>query len=174
MISQKFRELSEIEKKAILYGVIAKRTEGKLPKETITQIVNKLNIGIQYKIKIVFDAKEFAKLITLKKDIFEHSWAGSYGTKQMGHCLFGEVEFGINSSYEYSLNGNKTYSEEKKEEPNFDITQVHCVIIEEENWDQFNNNNEYNIFYTLVIYIPDSEPKLDKKNMELIKVFNIA
>lgn len=176
MKNKKFRKLAEIEKKAILCGVIAKRTEGKVSKEDITNIVNSLDINYQYTIKVVTDAKEFALVTTLRQHGFSHSWAGSKGTKQEGVCLLGNIEFGFDRYWEYSDNGRMTEPDIKKIKPNFDIDKIAVVLITENDWDNYNNpHNEHdNWTYTLCFYVPESEPyKIDNNIKALIEAFNI-
>ena len=159
MKNKKFRKLTEIEKKAILCGVIAKKTDGKVSKEDITNIVNSLDINCQYTIKVVTDAKEFAKVTTLYQHGFSHSWAGSEGTKQEGVSILGNVEFGLDRYWEYSDNGRMTEPDNDRTEPNFDINEIAVVLITENDWDNYNNScNEHDDWtYTLCFYIPEIE-----------------
>lgn len=176
MKNKEFRKLSEIEKKAILCAVIAKKTKGKVSKENITNIVNSLNINRQYTIKVFSDAKEFAKEITLYQHGFSHSWAGSEGIKQEGVCLFGNVEFGINRYWEYSNNGRMTQPDIQNLDPNFEINKTAVVLITENDWDNYDNScNEHDDWaYTLCFYIPENEPyKINDNIKALIEAFNI-
>lgn len=175
MKNKEFRKLTEIEKKAILCGVIVKKTEGKVSKEDITNIVNSLDINCQYTIKVVTDAKEFAKEITLCQHGFSHSWAGSRGINQEGVCILGDVEFGIDRYWEYSNNGRMT-EDIKKREPNFDVNKIAVVLITENDWDNYNNpcNKHDDWTHTLCFYIPENEPyKIDDNIKALIDAFNI-
>ena len=176
MKNKEFRKLSEIEKKAILCAVIAKKTEGKVSKEDITNIVNSLDINCQYTIKVVTDAKEFAKEITLYQHGFSHSWAGSEYTKQEGVCILGNVEFGVNLYWEYSDNGRMTQPDIQNIDPNFEINKTAVVLITENYWDNYNNScNEHDDWtYTLCFYIPENEPyKINDNIKALIEAFNI-
>ena len=176
MKTKEFRKLSEIEKRAILCGVIAKRTEGKMAVQEISDVVNLLDVNLQYTIKVISNAKEFAKVITLKSSGLEHSWAGSYGIKQEGNVLFGNVEFGLDYFWEYSNNGNMSEPDERKSIPDFNIDICHVVLIEENDWDHYNNScNEHDKYsYTLYFYIPETEPyKINPKIQAIIEAFNI-
>lgn len=172
-----FNQMSELEKKARLCGVIANKASGKLSKEEIVSIVNGLDLSVQYKISLVTDAKEFADKITLVDQGHSHSWAGSYGTVQGGECLLGEIQFGVSKSWSYSDNGRDSGSSDHKEEPVFDMLKNAVVMIRENDYDHYNNPSpEYdNMNYYLYIYIPNENEayKLDEKTMALIQAFDL-
>ncbi len=174
MKNKKFRKLSEIEKKAILCGVIAKKTKGKISKEDITYIVNSLDINYQYTIKVITDAKEFARRITLYQHGFNHS-RGSEGIRQDGVCILGNVKFGLDRNWKYSDNGRVTERDVQKIEPDFDVTKTAVVLLTENDWDSFDNScSERHGWTVLYFYIPESEPyKLDDNIKALIEAFDI-
>lgn len=168
MKNKNFRKLSEIEKKAILCGVIAKKTKGKISKEDITYIVNSLDLNYQYTIEVITDAKEFAKRITLHQYGFSHPCVGTEGLKQDGVCILGNVKkFGLFRNWKHSDNGRITEHDVQKIEPDFDITKIAVVLIVENDWDNY-------IKSYLCFYIPENEPyKLDDKIKALIEAFDI-
>jgi hypothetical protein len=169
MKNKQFKELSEIENKAVLCGVITKKT-GKLSKEQIKYIVDNIDLSLQYTIKVTSDAKEFAKEITMIESGFSHSWAGSYGKKEIPLKWFwwGNVEpvFGLNRDWEYSDNGSMREPDIRRTEPNFDTLGIYCIIKEINEWDNFNNSDAYDKYkHYMIFYIPESEPyKIDDKN----------
>jgi hypothetical protein len=171
-----FRQLSELERKAKLCGIITQKTNGKIKTNDIKNIVELLNINQQYKINIINNAKEYAKNLTLIDSGLTHSWAGSNGMKQKGFILFGELEFGENIHKEYSDNGNTGSPEVSNIEPNFNVNEISAVLIEINSWNSMEGHcNQYDDYeYNLCFYIPNDEPYLiDPEIMELIKMFNL-
>lgn len=179
MKNKEFKKLSEIERKAILCATIAKKTEGKLSKEQIKYVVDDIDLSLQYTIKVIYDAKEFAKEITMIESGFSHSWAGSYGKKEKPLKWFwwGDVEpvFGLDRDWGYSDNGRMSEPDIVFYEPNFDITETYCIIKKVSEWNNYNNSDEYDKHnYYMIFYIPENESyKIDDKLKAVIEEFGI-
>ena len=177
--SKEFKKLSEIERKAILCAMIAKKTEGKLSKEQIKYVVDNIDLSLQYTIKVIYNAKEFAKEITMIESGFSHSWAGNYGKKEIPLKWFwwGNVApvFGLNRNWDYSDNGQMREPDIVLNEPNFDITEIYCIIKEVNEWNNYNNSDEYDKHnYYMIFYIPENESyKIDDKLKAVIEEFGI-
>lgn len=173
MKNKKFRKLSEIEKKAILCGVIAKKTKGKISKEDITYVVNSLDLNYQYTIKVITEAKEFARRVTLYQHGFTHP-RGSEGVRQDGVCILGNVKFGLDRNWKHS-DGRVTERDVQKIQPDFDVTKTAVVLLTENDWDSFDNScSERRGWTILYFYIPENEPyKLDDNIKALIEAFDL-
>lgn len=175
MRTKEFRKLDELEKKAILLGVIAKRTEGKLSKVELETIVNNIDVSKQYTIQVISDIKQFANLITLSNHKFQHSWAGGEENITTGQILLGEgLEFGENYSYSYSENGDQTEDSQEYKAPDFKVCRKYVVYINEYSFSNFNNNNYENDRDSIVIYIPENQSfKIDPVVRFILDNFNI-
>ena len=174
MNNNSFKQISEREKRAILLGVIASKTNGKLSKDELENIVSKLDVKIQYHIKILTDAKEFSKILTLKNSTDKHSWAGHTKDLSSGEVLLGVVLFGEDYWCTYSDNGNQTECNERKSAPDFNINDKIVVRIEEYNFSNFNNNYYENWKNSIFIYLPGETPyEVDKEVQYILDNFKL-
>lgn len=176
MKSNMFRELKETEKRAKLLAVLLRETKGFLSKKELEDIVNNIDINIQYKINILDDYDEYSKIITLSDRRDEHSWAGGDGDVEKGEVLLGEIEFGLNYYYQFSNNGNLEPEEENYIMPNFDITKKSAVLIEHHSWDYWESHNgNYDDYeYSINIYLPKGiQKEKDKEIEKILSLFDI-
>ncbi len=174
MENNSFKSMNDRMKRAILMGVIIKRTEGKLSKEELEEIISKLNIGVQYSIDVFTDAKEFAKVVTLKNIKSEHSWAGCTEDVSCGHIILGNVIFGQNYQYSYNDNGNQTQYNEQESSPDFDMNEKIVVYIEEHNFSNYNNDHYDSWRNDIFIYLPKDVPyKISPEIQYIIDNFKI-
>lgn len=177
MKGKMFKNLSESEKIARLLSVIVNKTNGKLNKEQLENVVTQIDPNIQYTIKVIGLAKDFAKEITLNK-IEEY---GSYnnepsfmgGTTENAKVIIGEnIQLGKHFKEDWD-------NTEEVREPNFDIENIYVVtktiardyvpLVNAEEW------NENWTKYELIIYIPDENPYVvDEKVKYILDNFNIV
>jgi len=158
MENNSFKSMSEKMKRAVLMGVIIKRTDGKLSREELEEIISKVNIGVQYSVNVFTNAMEFAKVITLKNIKDEHSWAGYTEDVSVGHILLGNVIFGEDYRYTYNDNGTQTNYTVQESFPDFNIHEKIVVAIEEHNFSNFNDNHYDTWKDSIFIYIPEDVP----------------
>ncbi len=164
-----FKTLTELEKKAMLTGVLIKRTGGRLDKLRIESVINNLDINIQYGIKVFEDAKEFGKAITLPNHIMEHSWAGSKEHIGQGINLLGtDLVFGESKTYEYSGNGNITKDEKEMTLPDFGMLDIHAVYVFEHNKSTYEGNEYDNKYNHIYVYLPSGNPFIMNPDVEYI------
>jgi len=158
MENNSFKSMSEKTKRAILMGVIIKKTEGKLSKEELEEIISKVNIGVQYSVNVFTNVMEFAKVITLNNIKDEHSWAGCTENVSTGHILLGNVVFGEYYKYSYNDNGTQTNYTVQESVPDFNIYEKIVVTIEEHNFSNSNGNYYDTWKDSIFIYIPENVP----------------
>jgi hypothetical protein len=158
-MNKSFKELKDREEAAMLLLKLIKKTEGLLSKEECLNIVQQLkNVEID-DIKVIRDAKAFAKIITIEQDIFEHSWAGRKEYIESGQVLIGNnINFGKDRSYIYSFNGDIKEDVQEKEDPDFNINEKYVIL--KEITDRSNYNNDYRDYFTrnVYVYYPEEEP----------------
>lgn len=169
-----FAKAATQEQAAKLCAVIGSRTEGKLSIGQIRRIVRLLELKNQYKIDVLSDAREFARLVTLTNNEMKHSWAGKEYYKQEGKVLLGNVQFGEEYSYEYFDNGNSTGEDKRYNHPSFKLNQVAAVMIQGHDFSDYNGDYKDERDYNLVIYIPNEAPfKLDPQIKAIIDAFKL-
>jgi len=174
MENNSFKSMTEKTKRAILMGVIIKRTDGKLLKEELEEIISKVNIGVQYSINVFTNAVEFSKVITLKNIKDEHSWVGYTENVSTGHILLGNVVFGDNSQYSYNDNGTQTNYTVQESFPDFNIHEKIVVAIEEHHFSNFNGNHYDTWRNSIFIYIPEDTPyKISSEIQYILDNFKI-
>jgi hypothetical protein len=176
MKTTSFKQLSEMEKKAILCGVIAKRTNGKITKEDIKTVVNKLDVSIQYTINIISDPKEFAKIIKLKDYTTDYgcNCGGMESIKEFETIILGNVDFGEDVFYSCPPSGNENNIISK--DGDFDIKELHCILIKKHDFCGVSGaSHEDKWSNDITFYIPEAETeyKLSPEIKALIEVFNI-
>lgn len=105
--------------------------------------------------------KQASKDLVLVNKSWEHSWAGSEGTKAEGYILGGNLSFGEDYHYKYYDNGNLTEDDSEKIPPEFS-EKPFVVLIQEHSWKEAGEQREgfrgteYDAFeYRLVIYLPN-------------------
>lgn len=156
----KFKELKEREVRAMQLLKLLKETKGILTKEECENIMLQIEPGTEVdEINIIRDAKEFAEIITLREDIFKHSWAGNKEYTENGKILFGsDISFGRDYSYKNSFNGDITEDVQEKEDPDFNINEKYVIL--KEITDRSNYNNDYRDYFTrnVYVYYPEEEP----------------
>jgi len=176
MNNNSFKYLTEQEKKAILLGVIAKRTNGKLNNEQLKHIVRDIPIDVQYSIKVFSDAKEFGKVITLPDYEMKHSWAG--GTKctaETNILLVSGIKFGRNKHYKYLDNGTLTSEDKWNSLPDFNVKEIHAVSVSIHSFSDYNNEYYDNTDNFIYIYIPSDKPFVVSEEIQYIfDNFNIC
>ncbi|MCK9309831.1 MAG: hypothetical protein M0P99_06135 [Candidatus Cloacimonetes bacterium] len=172
MENNSFKSMSEKTKRAILMGVIIKKTEGKLSKEELEEIISKINIGVQYSINVFTNAVEFSKVITLKN--IKDSWAGYTENVSTGHILLGNVVFGEDYRYSYNDNDTQTNYTVQESFPDFNIYEKIVVTIEEHNFSNFNGNYYDTWKNSIFIYLPEDVPyKISPEVQYIIDDFKI-
>lgn len=147
--------LEEIKKE--FYNSIKERVGEKLTDDQIMEIVEKFNLedGNIPQIMITSDPKEFEGNSRRRKDIFEHSWAGSTRSTTETEVLIGDYEPGIDDIYEYSQNGDTREPEETHEKSDFSIDQIQVAFVIRDYADHFNGNNINRYNESVQIYIPE-------------------
>lgn len=169
-----YKNLSELERKARLLSFLINKSGGKLSKEELETIIGKTDINKQHEIIVVEDAKEFGKICTLYSGGLEHSWAGSYGTRVEAEVFVGNVEFGVNTDWEYSDNGNMSSPEIYNTVPNFDVTEKIVIHTEKHTWDHYNNNDTDETEHAIVVYLPSDVPYvMDNEVKYILENYNI-
>ena len=147
------------ERKTEFYKAIKEKVGEKLTDDQIREIVKKFDLEDRDIPQIITTTNpyEFEKSTRRKKDVFEHSWAGSRETTTETDVLIGEYEPGIDDIYKYSENGETRTPEETHEMSDFSINQVQVAVVMESTIDDFNGNNidEYN--ESVQIYLPEEK-----------------
>lgn len=156
MKQREFKEINETKRKAILAGVIAKKTGYRLPNNLIGEIIKSLDIDNQYKIEVFNTADEFAGHCRLKRYIYEGRYNNDPvdmgGRTEKASVILGEVQFGEDIKDEWKEVTRKT-------DPNFDVDKIHAVIVESK-WDYspLVGDYEYSLDRMLIVYVPSEEP----------------
>ena len=161
MKNTSFKKLSEQERKALLIATIAKRTNGRLSKTQLEYMIRDLPTEIQYTIKVISDAKEFLKYMTLPNHEFKHSWAGktTVNVTDFMHLLLNHgLVPGENYQYEYSDNGNIVNEEERITLPDFNVNLIYAVSLTIHSFSDFNNNHYDTKDNFIYIYVPSHMP----------------
>jgi len=169
MKNNSFKKLTEQEKKAMLLAVIAKRTEGKLSKSQLEYMVRDIPTDVQYSIKVITDAKEFAKAITLPDYEMKHSWAGETKCNaETNILLISGIKFGRTKHYQYLDNGSLTSEEKWNSLPDFDVNEIHAVAVSIRSFSDYNNEHYNNTDNFIYIYIPSNMAFIVSKEVQYI------
>lgn len=153
-----FRKLANVEKRMKLGLALRTKTGGKLDDTQIMQILNRLDIGVQYSVKVTSDPFEYSAWLTLI-DKYSGNWSNYDTTVATARPLFDKmyVEYGVSYSYEHD-DGHDRRHEEYSSEPNFDVRQVLVNLIttvKKSTYSDISTNTKRDI----VIYIPTTVSK---------------
>ncbi len=169
-----YNKIAKKEDKAKLIVKLLKYTYGKLNKKQLETIANNRNTKSTDYIKVITDAKEFAKEITLISDIMEHSWAGEQWKKEEAINIFGQCSFGEDYYYQYSNNGNDEIPKERKSEPLFNVEDTICVGKHINEFSNYNNNYYDEDKYLIIIYLGVKNAyKIDPEIQYILDNFNL-
>ena len=153
-----FKRMTLSERQARLRYVINGKTKGMISNFYVQQIVDNINLKLQYKIKIMRTSESMKRELTLQNKWWRNKCChvDSEGVKETAEILVGSCKFGIDCWIEKSENGNVVDTEKVKKEPEFD--ESHTLVITKyiNEWqkvygDGRNYGRRKNI---LVIYIP--------------------
>lgn len=164
-----YKELADKEKRAKLLGILASKTDGRLSKEQLEIIANKINIDLKFTIIVIKDAKEMAEISKLKhegENYKEIDISNGYKETCMQQLL-GDIKFGVKDNYIMGI-------EEiiREEESDFNVNDDIVFTKKKTSWDDENkyirDTNE------LIIYLPNNEPyRMDKNIRYIIDNFNV-
>lgn len=184
MKGKMFSNLNEQEKRAKFLSMLVKKSEGKLSEQELLRIVNSINIDIQFNIKVVNDAKVFAKELKLRshkkirncinnfvrseginetlRDILIDNEISMYGT---------DIEVDVSTT----MNDNEIEPYHISIDPVFDISKKGCFIKKIRTWRKFSQKDDFDVTkYLLVLYIPSEEPYvIDDKIKYIMTNFNL-
>ncbi len=152
-----FKKITEEEKRNRLRSIIRYKCDKKVPIKKIEEIVNNINIELQYKINIIYDMEQIQQLLTLKNRRWINDWRyiDSEGVEENGTIVIGNAVFGTDYLYEYNYNGNNQEYEEEEKEPQFSDDLL-VITIKRETWRCIVGDvrNHRNVEHYLYIYIP--------------------
>ncbi len=148
ILKERFEKLSE---------AIVEQTGDKLTYEQIKGIIEKVDLeDIELpEIVVTSDPFDFDEQARLKKDIFEHSWAGRKVDISYTDVLLGDYQPGIDDRYEYSDNGESQGPRENHQKSDFALDQLQVTLINKDVSDHYNGNEKDELSKKIIIYLPD-------------------
>ena len=125
--------------------------KGKLLRKELVNIVNSIDVSVQYNINVITDPSEMEKkliLVTNKKmdsSIME-------GTDESGQVIMGDGTFGKDECICY--NGDISCIEEGKEKPYFEVSKILVITKKIRDWRNVEGDASESFTNQLIIYIP--------------------
>lgn len=169
-----YTSLRKREEAAKLLKEINEKTNYALNKFQLEAIVNNKFTSMYHEIRVITDAKEFAKEITLTDYKSEHSWAGESYTIEKATTIFGMCKYGRDYQYEYSDNGNITTDKEWVKLPNFDIRDCICIAKTCYEYSDYNNNYYDSQHSCICIYLGSVNAyTIDSELENILNTYNI-
>lgn len=154
-----FKRMTLSERQARIKNIIKEKTKGKISDLDVRQIVDNININLQYKIKVVRNPEIMKRELTLANQWWQRNewrYIDSEGIKETAEIMLGTCEFGSNHLFEKSENGNVVDEGKSYKEPIFFFHQILVITKNIHEWqkvegDERNYGRKKNV---LVIYIP--------------------